>query len=162
MGLVWAFQKVLCPQSEAVLPFVFVSSPTPRPLSTSGFENSGRWAVVFHRPLTHTQHRKQKGRRLPCAGSSYLLSPRVGRLMLCTEVVTEIGRPSSSRSCWCMLWMPLPTLSAGEGHLLVWGMFTVGLLCAGTWADIGSTKAPIPCPLGIHVKTSSGQSVRGC
>lgn len=81
-----------------------------------------------------------------------------------TPPTQGVGRLASCAETGCG-WLPSPVLTlmgaaAGEGPLLVRGVFTVNLLCAGTWADSGPAKAPGPCsePRRSPCESSRGQS----
>lgn len=124
-------KKVPCPQFEAGMPLCVLSSCSPRPLSVSGFEDSGRLAGTGHGLLTPS-HEIQR-RRLPCGGLHASQACGADRWALCVEVVAEISRPGSLPhvgACW---------------RKSVTCLGAMGRPCAGTWADRRPAKAPIPC-----------------
>lgn len=113
--------------------------------------------------LTSTSHTamEARGEEAPCAGTLRLLSLRVGWLALLPEVSAEKSADH---------FLPLTLACALEAfatpqcwrNSLVCGTFTMGLLCAGTWAVSGPAKAPSPCPPGAQAERSSGHKMWAC
>lgn len=63
----------------------------------------------------------------------------VGRLASHAETVAAVGSPPWSSHVGAVESFAAPQLGT---VLLVWGLFTLSLLCAGTWADSGPAKGP--------------------